>query len=65
MKNFVVYDFETHNKDRARPHNMIFYRLSKIAGRHTCDLTHEEIIKCRKDTLVFDADECVKNASDF
>ena len=33
LTNFIVYDFETHNTDRARPYNMTFYRLSKIAGR--------------------------------
>ena len=33
LSNFIVYDLETHNTDRARPYNMTFYRLSKIAGR--------------------------------
>ena len=33
LTNFIVYDLETHNTDRAKPYNMTFYRLSKIAGR--------------------------------
>ena len=65
MVKFTEYDFETHSTKRTRPYTLTFYQLSKIAGRYNRDLTHEEINKCRKDTLVFDGDECVKNASDF
>ena len=36
---FFVYDLETHNTDRAKPYNMTFYRLDKLAGRYNCDLT--------------------------
>ena len=31
LTNFVVYDLETHNTDRARPYCISFYRLSKIS----------------------------------
>ena len=65
LTNFIVYDLETNNTDRARLYNMMFYRLSKIAGRYNRDLTREEIEKCRKDILVFDGDKCVGNALDF
>ena len=41
LTNFIVYDLETHNTDRARPYNMTFYRLSKIAGRYERDPTQE------------------------
>ena len=48
LANFIVYDLETHNTDRARPNNMTFYRLSKLAGRYNRDLTPYEIEKCKK-----------------
>ena len=32
LTNFIVYDFETHNTDRARPYVFGFCRLSKLAG---------------------------------
>ena len=41
LTNFIAYDLETHNTDRARPYNMTFYRLSKIAGRYDPDPTKE------------------------
>ena len=34
LTNFIVYDLETYSTDRARPYNMTFYRLSKMAGRY-------------------------------
>ena len=34
LTNFIVYDLETHNTDRARPYCISFYRLSKLAGRY-------------------------------
>ena len=39
LTNFIVYDLETHNTDRARPYVFCFYRLSKLAGRYNRDLT--------------------------
>ena len=36
---FIVYEFETHNRDKARPYKMTFFRISKIAGGYNCDLT--------------------------
>ena len=39
LTNFIVYDLETHNTDRARPYIMTFCRLNKIAGRYNRDLT--------------------------
>ena len=42
LTNFIVYDFETHNTDRAKPCKMTFYRLSKIAGRYERGPTREE-----------------------
>ena len=44
---------------------MTFYRLSKLAGRYNHDLTPSEIEKCKKDTLVFDGDNCDNNALHF
>ena len=44
---------------------MTFYRLSNLAGRYNCDLALYEIDKCKKDTLVFDGDNCVGNALYF
>ena len=65
LTNFIVYDLETHNTNRARPYVFCFYRLSKLAGRYDRDLTSNEVDKGRKDTISFDGDNCVKKASDF
>ena len=64
LTNFIVYDLETHNTDRARLY-VFFYRWSKLAGRNNRDLTIDEIDKCKKDTIAFDGDNCVDKAVDF
>ena len=65
LTNFIVYDLETRNTDRARPYVFCFYRLSKLAGRYDRDLTPDELDKCRKDTTDFDGDNCVEKALVF
>ena len=65
LTNFIVYDLETYSTDRARPYCISFYRLSKLAGRYNRDQTSEELDKCRKDTIVFDGDNCINNALDY
>ena len=65
LTNFIVYDLETHNTDRARPYCISIYRLSKIAGRYNGDQTSDELDKFRRDTIVFDGDECINNALDY
>ena len=65
LSNFIVYDLETHNTDRARPYCISFYRLSKLSGRYNRDQTSDELDKCRKDTIVFDGGDCIKNALDY
>ena len=65
LTNFIVYDLETHNTDRARPYNMNFYRLSKIAGRYEQDPTPEELQKSINDTVAFAGDNCINNALDY
>ena len=65
MTNFIVYDLETHNTDRARPYCISFHRLGKTAGRYNRDLTPYELEKCKKDAIVFDGDNCVYNALYF
>ena len=65
LTNFIVYDLETHNTDRARPYNMTFYRLSKIAGRYNRDPTFEELQKSISDTIAFAGDDCINNALDY
>ena len=65
LANFIVYDLETHKTDTARPYKMTLYRLGKLAARYNCDLTPYEIQKCKKDTLVFDGDDCTSNAVDL
>ena len=62
---FIVYDLETHNTDRARPYNMTFYRLSKLAGRYQRDPTQEEFKKSIDDTIAFAGYNCIGNALDF
>ena len=65
LSNFIVYDLETHNTDRARPYNMTFYRLSKIAGRYSRDPTQEGLKESINDTIAFAGDNCIGNALDF
>ena len=65
MTNFIVYDLETHYTDRARPYCISLHRLSKLSGRNNRYLISYEIDKCKKDTIVFDGDNCVCNALDF
>ena len=65
LTNFTVYDLETYSTDRARPYNMTFYRLSKIAGRYDRDPTKEELQKSIKDTIAFAGDKCISNALDY
>ena len=65
LTNFIVYDIETYNTDRARPYCISFYRLSKLAGRYNRDLTPDELEKCKKDTIVFDGDNCIEKVLDF
>ena len=65
LSNFIVYDLETYSTDRARPYNMTFYRLSKIAGRYKRDPTPEELQKSIDDTIAFAGDKCIGNALDF
>ena len=65
MTTFIVYGLETHNTDRAKLYYLLFYRLSKVVGKHNCDLTPYEIEKCKKDILAFEGDDCVSRASDF
>ena len=65
LSNFIVYDLETHNTDRARPYNMTFYRLSKIAGRYDRDPTPNELQKSINDTIAFMGDECIDKVLDY
>ena len=65
LTNFIVYDLETYSTDRARPYNMTFYRLSKIAGRYERDPTQEELKKSIDDTIALAGDNCIINALDF
>ena len=65
LTNFIVYNIEAHNTDRARPYCISFYRLINLAGRFICYLTTYEVEKCIKDTLLFDGDNFVGNAFDF
>ena len=65
LTNFIVYDLETHNTNRARPYNMTFYRLSKIAGRYERDPTQKDLQKSLDDTIAFVGDNCINNALDF
>ena len=48
LSNFIVYDLETHNTDRARPYKIFFHRLSKLAGKNNRDLTTYEMEKWKK-----------------
>ena len=65
MTSFIVYDLETHTTDRTETYIMIFYRLSKIAGKYIRDLPPYEREKRKKDSFVFDSDNCTKNVLDF
>ena len=63
--NFIVYDLETYSTDRARPYNMTFYRLSKIAGRYDRDPSPDELQKSINDTIAFSGDDCINSALDY
>ena len=65
LKNFIVYDLETHYTDKARPYCISFYRLSKIAGRYEQDPTQDDSQKSMKDTIAFVGDKCISNALDY
>ena len=65
LTNFIVYDLETHNTDRARPYCISFYRLSKIAGRYKRDPSQDELQHSLKDTIAFAGDNCIDVALDF
>ena len=65
LTNFIVYDLETHNTDRARPYNMTFYRLSKIASRYNRDPSQKESQKSIDDTIAFSGENCINNALDY
>ena len=51
LTNFITYDLQTHNTDRARPYVFCFYQLGKLAGKNNRDLTPYGIDKC-KETLL-------------
>ena len=64
--NFNLHDLESHNRDRARPYVFCFYRLSKLAVKHSIEkLSPCELDKCKKDTIAFDGDICVTIALNF
>ena len=65
LTNLIVYDLETYSTDRARPYNVTFHRLSKIAGRYNRDPTKEELKKSIDDTIAFSGDDCIDNALDY
>ena len=65
LTSFIVYELETYSTDRARPYNMTFYRLGKIAGRYQRDPTPEVLEKSKKDTIAFMGDDCINNAFDY
>ena len=65
LSNFIVYDLETRNTDRARLYIITFYLISKLAAKHNRDLTPYEMEECLKGTSIFDADNCNINALDF
>ena len=65
LTNFIVYNLETHNTDRARPYCNSIYQLSKIAGRYKRDPTQGELEKSIKDTIVFNGDKCINKALDY
>ena len=65
LSNFIVYDIETHNTNRARPYNKTFYRISKIAGGYKRDPTKDELEKSIKDTISFAGDDCVEKSLNY
>ena len=65
LSNLIVYDLETYSIDRAKPYNITFCRLSKIAGRYGRDPTPEGLQNSINDTLSFARENCIGNALDF
>ena len=62
LSNFIVYDLETRNEERARPFSISFYRLIEKNGRYKRDPTQDEIQKSIEDTIAFGGDKCFSNA---
>ena len=65
LTNFIVYDLETHNTDRARLYVFCCYRLSKLAGKYKRDLSPYELENGKKYTFLIDCDDCNIEALDF
>ena len=65
LSDFIVYDLETLNTDRTKPHNMTFYRKRKLAGRYRQDPSQDELEISIKDTIAFAGDKCISNALDY
>ena len=65
LTNFITYDLETHNTDRARHYVFCFYRLNKLAGKYNREITPYALENCKKDTIAFDGGNCVTIALDF
>ena len=53
LTNMIVYFLKTFNTDRAVPFGNCIYRLSKLSGKYSRDVTQREYEKCKEDCIVF------------
>ena len=53
LTNFIKYDLEIRNTDRARPYVFCISRLSKLARKNNRNLTPYELEKCKKILSLF------------
>ena len=55
---------ETFNRDRAVPHAVGFYRVSKILDKFDRDLTNDDIEKNKSNTVVMENEDCMSQTFD-
>ena len=61
-----MYSFTTvKNRDRAIPHSIGFYPVSKPMGKHDRDLTNEKIDKQKIDKIVMEDRACISQIFEY
>ena len=63
--NFIVYELETNNTNKARPHSVSIYSVSKLASKYNLDLAPEDYQKFKKFIIVFDEENCNTKSLDY
>ena len=59
-----MYDLQTYNRDRAVPYCSCIYKLRKIYGKYSRDITEKEYQKCLNDCVVFKGNDFINDMLD-